>query len=70
MNYVDNIIASFGGIRPMAAIINKSPSTVHGWKNRGSIPDDQKRLIYDLAMTLKLPLDVHDFLPLAKEENE
>jgi len=70
MNYVDNIIAAFGGIRPMAATIDKSPSTVHGWKKRGSIPDRQKRLIYGVAIALNLPLDVNDFLPMSREENE
>jgi len=69
MNYVDNIVSAFGGIRPMAAIIDKSPSTVHGWKKRGSIPDSQKQLIYGVATALNLPLGVKDFLPL-KDENE
>ncbi len=35
---VDAVIAAFGGIRPMAAKLGISFTTVQGWKTRGQIP--------------------------------
>lgn len=35
----DPVIAAFGGIRPLAARLHLTASTVQGWKKRGAIPE-------------------------------
>lgn len=37
-NPVEQVIAAFGGIRPMAAKLSVPVTTVQGWKKRGAIP--------------------------------
>ena len=63
MSYVDKIIQTFGGVRPMAAAVGRKTSTVHSWKVRGSIPDDQKSHVWDRAQEAGLPLAPEDFVP-------
>jgi len=63
MTYVDKIIVAFGGTRPMAAEIDKSPSTVNSWKARGSIPDPMKTLIMKRAKARGIELTRSDFFP-------
>jgi hypothetical protein len=63
MNYVASIIAAFGGVRPMARAINRPVSTVHSWKDRGSIPDEHKRDVLTTAQALGLNLGPADFFP-------
>lgn len=38
MNSIDRIIDAFGGVRPFARAIGKSPSTVQYWIERGGLP--------------------------------
>ena len=63
MSYVDHIVEAFGGVRPMAAAIEKQPSTVQSWKVRGSIPDEQKLLIWKKAQERGVPLRAEHFVP-------
>ena len=63
MSYVDKIISQFGGVRPMAAKIGKSPSTVQSWKDRQSIPDDQKTVVWGKAQEHGVGLAEIDFVP-------
>lgn len=35
----DAVIEAFGGIRPLAAKLDITPSTVQGWKERGTVPE-------------------------------
>jgi hypothetical protein len=63
MTYVSKIIDTFGGTRPMARALGKSPSTVQSWKDRGSIPDDEKPVVLAKAVSLGLTLGPADFFP-------
>jgi hypothetical protein len=65
MSYVDNIIDAFGGVRPLASIIGKAPSTVQSWKDRRSIPDDHKSLIWAKAQECGVSLVALDFVPFS-----
>ncbi len=35
----DTVIEAFGGIRPLAGKLDITPSTVQGWKERGTVPE-------------------------------
>lgn len=63
MTYARSIIDKFGGVRAAASAIGCAPSTVMGWKRRGSIPDDQKPQVLDAAAALGLPVTRDDFWP-------
>ncbi len=65
MSYVDHIIEAFGGVRPLATAIGKPSSTVQGWKARGTIPDENKKLVWQRAQTLGVELSPTDFVPFA-----
>lgn len=51
----------------MAGKIDRPVSTVQGWKNRGSIPDDQKEVVVLAANDLGLGLVASDYLPVPIE---
>lgn len=63
MSYVADIVAAFGGTRPMALKIGRAVSTVDSWKARGSIPDAHKAEILKIARSEGLPLTELDFFP-------
>ncbi|MGI3170005.1 carph-isopro domain-containing protein [Pseudooceanicola sp. C21-150M6] len=65
MSYVDRIIKAFGGVRPMAGKIGKPPSTVQSWKDRRSIPDEHKELVWEKAKIHKIQLSPTDFVPFS-----
>lgn len=65
MTYVDRIVETFGGVRPMAAAIGRKPSTVMSWKVRGSIPDAHKLTVLAAAQQQGLPISKGDFFPSA-----
>jgi hypothetical protein len=65
MTYVDPIIEKFGGVRKMAAAIDRPVSTVGSWSTRGSIPDDAKASVLKIAQSLGIDLDKSDFFPAA-----
>ncbi|TNE25769.1 MAG: hypothetical protein EP349_10420 [Alphaproteobacteria bacterium] len=45
----EEIITRFGGIRPLAKKMGLTPSTVQGWKQRDSIPDNRLEQLAELA---------------------
>ncbi|WP_293618356.1 3,4-dihydroxy-2-butanone-4-phosphate synthase [Ponticaulis sp.] len=49
MSSIQNIIEAFGGLRPFARAVNKSPSTVQYWIERGSIPASVQALVFQLS---------------------
>lgn len=68
MSYVTTIIQAFGGVRPMARAVERPSSTVHSWKERGSIPDDQKGAVLAASNRLGLGLRPEDFFPHSRTE--
>ena len=44
---VARLIAELGGVRPFAAAIGLSPSTVQGWKERGKIPKNRQNQVFE-----------------------
>lgn len=65
MTYAQIIIDKFGGVRAAASAIGYPPSTVQGWKKRGSIPDEQKPIVLDAAARNGIALSRLDFWPEA-----
>ncbi|WP_353429283.1 carph-isopro domain-containing protein [Paracoccus denitrificans] len=63
MSYVASIIDQFGGVRAMATALGRAPSTVYGWKDRGTIPDHEKVAVLDAAIRIGLPITKADFWP-------
>jgi hypothetical protein len=63
MTYVDRIISKFGGIRPLARLIDKPPSTISSWKIKGTIPDKYKPEVLEAAMREELDLKPEHFFP-------
>ncbi|WP_370739136.1 carph-isopro domain-containing protein [Pelagimonas varians] len=70
MSYVDTIVDTFGGVRPMATAIGCSPSTVMSWKVRGSIPDQHKLNVLTCAKSLGFELSEVQFFPHAESSLE
>lgn len=63
MTYAHNIINQFGGVRATAAALSLPPSTVQGWKNRGTIPDGKKPDVLAAAIRTGLSITQADFWP-------
>lgn len=53
----EQVIALFGGIRPMAAKLAVPVTTVQGWKKRGQIPPNRHESITTAAASLGLALE-------------
>ena len=49
MNSIHQIIDAFGGLRPFARAVNKSPSTVQYWIEKGGLPASVKDLVFGLS---------------------
>lgn len=54
------IIAKFGGVRPMGAKINVAPTTIQHWKNTGNIPMEYHAEIVRLAQEARIDLIMAD----------
>ena len=70
MSYVDRVVKAFGGVRPMAKAMGLSPSTVQGWKLRGSIPDEHKVAAWHAARSRSVALDRSDLSPLPSDAGD
>jgi hypothetical protein len=68
MSYAHRIIEKFGGIRATARALSRPPSTVKGWKDRGTIPDPEKTHVLSAANAMGLDVSRDDFWP--GEESE
>lgn len=68
MAYAQKIIDQFGGVRAAAAAIGLPPSTVQGWKKRGTIPDDQKPAVLSAAVESGIQITKADFWPAGDDE--
>ncbi|MFD1378148.1 carph-isopro domain-containing protein [Fodinicurvata halophila] len=56
-NPAEQVIARFGGLRPMASKMGLAVSTVQGWKNRGHIPLSRHEEIRAAARKHEIELD-------------
>lgn len=56
------VIAKFGGLTKMARALGYAVSTVQGWKERGTIPQDHWRHILATAARDTVDVSVNDFL--------
>lgn len=68
MTYAQTIIEKLGGVRATAAALGRAPSTVQGWKNRGSIPDPEKPEVFDAALRMGVSITKEDFWPAKPAE--
>jgi hypothetical protein len=69
-NIAARVIAKFGGIRPMARLIKRPPSTVQSWEISGFIPARQQSHILQVAAASGIgvtPSDFFDVSPAAAE---
>lgn len=66
-NVAANIIALFGGIRPMARKIGKKPTTVGSWKVAGRIPSKHQDEVLAAAKGLGIGLKPADFFASADD---
>jgi hypothetical protein len=54
---VDRIVDKFGGLTAMAkALGHKNPTTVQGWRLRGSIPSRQIPAVIEAGKSLEAPV--------------
>jgi hypothetical protein len=50
----------FGGIRPMADVLDEAPSTVQSWKNTGRIPAHKQPDVLSKGVALGLGITADD----------
>ncbi len=62
MTQAEYIIAKFGGVNAMARATRKTPSTVQGWRERGSIPERRWKEILEAAHSMGLKMEPDDFV--------
>lgn len=57
----EQVVAAFGGIRPMAARLGVAATTIQGWKSRGNIPQNRREAVLEAAkadgIDLSAPVD-------------
>lgn len=58
---VADVIAAFGGLRPMASQLGVAASTVQGWKDRNKIPENRLNAIAQKMQELHINLDGETF---------
>ena len=62
-----NIFRLFGGIRPMARLLNERPSTVAAWKKVQRIPAEKQPHVLSVGEALGLPITTdHVVFPLGR----
>lgn len=64
MNSAQRVIAKFGGQKPLAELLGKTPSTVSYWVKAGTIPAKWQRKILDLAKEYGIELYPGDFIDI------
>ncbi len=62
MTYVDRIIERFGGLTGLSkALGHKNPTTVQGWRDRGTIPSRQQSHVLAAAVGKGIEIGPADF---------
>lgn len=69
-NTAARIIAKFGGIRPMATIIDRPHSTVQSWEVSGYIPARQQENILKVAREKGIDVSPADFFDTSTQAAE
>lgn len=69
MSYSRKIIQKFGGINPMARILDIPPSTVQGWKERGVIPARRQVEVIEAARREGIAVSPADFFDMPDEHD-
>ncbi len=65
MTYVDHIIERFGGLTGLSkALGHKNPSTVQGWRERGTIPSRQQSHVLAAAADKGIEVQPADFFEI------
>lgn len=64
-NIAARVIAKFGGIRPMARLINRPPSTVQSWEISGFIPARHQSHILQIAAASGINVAPDDFFDVS-----
>lgn len=49
LDNAEQVVAAFGGIRPMAARLGVAATTIQGWKSRGNIPQNRREAVLEAA---------------------
>jgi alpha-D-ribose 1-methylphosphonate 5-triphosphate diphosphatase PhnM len=62
MTQASHIIAKFGGVNRMARALNRTASTVQGWKDRGIIPPGHWEDILRVSAELGVDVVREDFV--------
>lgn len=62
MTQSEYIISKFGGIYPLAKALGLRPSTVQGWRDRGSIPERRYIEILSAAHDAGVEVKREDFV--------
>jgi hypothetical protein len=69
MRPADIVITKFGGVRPLARLLRKDPSTIHRWRMPaakggldGRVPSSAQLRLIDLAKERGLTLTAEDLI--------
>lgn len=66
-----NLFDRCGGIRAMADLLNKPPSTVQSWKNAGRIPSTEQPDVLERVAAAGIHITFEDVIwPLGRTEPE
>ncbi len=65
MTPAEAIIEKFGGLTQTAKAAKKPLSTVQGWKERGTIPQNHWSVLINASSVLDAPLTISDFVEVA-----
>lgn len=64
-----SVFTLFGGIRPMARLLDEPPSNVAAWKRVGRIPAEKQPHVLDVALALNIPITAeHVVFPLGRPD--
>jgi hypothetical protein len=56
------VVCAFGGVRPIARLLNCEPSTVSRWSKTGRVPSYWQKIILELAWSKNIDLTAHDVI--------
>jgi len=60
----EQVVAAFGGIRPMATRLGVAATTIQGWKSRGNIPQNRREVVLEAATANGIDLSAAVHVPI------